>query len=89
MNIRSSSCKESGAMNIRTSSRVASSLRTAAFRTVLARDGRGLVYRLRREIVTLRRLREEPAPPARTPAPAAVSGRVWTSSPRQEGQERR
>ena len=76
MNIRSSSCKESGAMNIRTSSCVASCLRTAAFRTVLARDGRGLVYRLHRGIVTLRRIREEPVPPARTPAPR---GRIRTS----------
>lgn len=63
-------------MNIRTSSCVASSLRTAAFRTVLARDGRGLVYRLRREIMTSRRLWEEPVPPARTPVPR---GRVRTS----------
>lgn len=49
-------------MNIRTSSCVASSLRAAAFRTVLAHDGRGLVYRFRREVMTLRRLREDPFP---------------------------
>ncbi len=63
-------------MNIRTSSCAASSLNTAAFRAVLARDSRGLVYRLRREVMTLRRLREEPVPPARTPVPR---GRIWTS----------
>jgi len=62
-------------MNIRTSSCAAASLNTAAFRTVLARDSRGLVYRLRREIMTLRRLREEPVPPARTPVPR---GRIRT-----------
>jgi len=62
-------------MNIRTSSCAASSLNTAAFRTVLARDSRGLVYRLRREIMTLRRLREEPVPTARTPVPR---GRIRT-----------
>ena len=63
-------------MNIRTSSCAAASLNTAAFRTVLARDSRGLVYRLRREIMTLRRLREEPVPPARTPV---SRGRIRTS----------
>jgi hypothetical protein len=63
-------------MNIRTSSCVASSLNAAAFRTVLARDRRGLVYRLRREVMTLRRLREDPLPPVRTPVP---HGRIRTS----------
>lgn len=56
-------------MNIRTSSCVASSLHGAAFRTVLAHDGRGLVYRFRREVVTLRRLREDPFPAALAFAP--------------------
>lgn len=63
-------------MNIRTSSCVASSLRTAAFRTVLVRDGRGLVYRQRQEIMTLRRPREDPLPPRHTHAPR---GRIRTS----------
>lgn len=63
-------------MNIRTSSCAASSLNTAAFRTVLACDSRGLAYSVRREIVTLRRLREEPVPPARTPV---LRGRIRTS----------
>ena len=62
-------------MNIRTSSCAASSLNTAAFRTVSARDSRGLVYRVRREIVTVRRLREEPLPPLRTFGPR---GRIRT-----------
>lgn len=52
-------------MNIRTASSAVSSSDTAAFRTVLARDSRGLVYRVRREIVTLRRLREDPLPALR------------------------
>ena len=52
-------------MNIRTSSCAVSSLNTAAFRTVLAGDSRGLVCRVRREIVTLRRLHEDPLPPLR------------------------
>ena len=63
-------------MNIRTSSCAAASLNTAAFRTVLARDSRGLVYRLRREIMTLRRLREDPFPPVRAFGPR---GRIRTS----------
>lgn len=63
-------------MNIRSSSCTASSLNTAAFRTVLARDGRGLVYRFRREIMTLRRLREDPFPPVRAFGPR---GRIRTS----------
>lgn len=63
-------------MNIRTSSCAASSLNTAAFRTVLARDSRGLAYSVRREIMTLRRLREDPLPPLRTFGPR---GRIRTS----------
>lgn len=62
-------------MNIRTSSCAASSLNTAAFRTVLARDNRGLVYSVRREIVTLRRLREDPLPALRAFGPR---GRIRT-----------
>ena len=63
-------------MNIRTSSCAASSLDTAAFRTVLACDSRGLVYRVRREIMTLRQLREDPFPPVRAFGPR---GRVRKS----------
>lgn len=63
-------------MNIRTSSCVTSSLHAAAFRTDLARDGRGLVYRLRRELMTLRRLREDPFPAAQAFAPR---GHIRTS----------
>lgn len=63
-------------MNIQTSLSAASSLRTAAFRTVLARDSRGLVYNVRREIATLRRLREDPFLPVRAFAPR---GRIRTS----------
>ena len=62
-------------MSIRTSSCVGPSLRTAAFRTVLARDGRGLLYRFRQEVMTLRRLREDPLPPARAFGPR---GRIRT-----------
>ena len=63
-------------MNIRSSSCAASSLNAAAFRTVLARDSRGLVYRVRREIMTLRQIREDPFPPVRAFGP---SGRIRTS----------
>ena len=63
-------------MNIRSSSCVASSLNTAAFRTVLARDSRGLVHRVRKEIMTLRQLREDPFPPVRAFGPR---GRIRTS----------
>jgi len=49
-------------MYIRTSSCIASSLKTAAFQTILVRDRRGLTYRIRREIMTLRRLRQDPFP---------------------------
>ena len=69
MNIRSSSCKGEWCDEYPNLVVRGLLLRTAAFRTVLARDGRGLVYRLHRGIVTLRRIREEPVPPARTPVP--------------------
>ncbi len=62
-------------MNIQTSSCAASSLNTAAFRTVLASDSRGLIYRVRREIVTLRQLREDPLPALRALVPR---GRIRT-----------
>jgi hypothetical protein len=63
-------------MNIRASSRMASSLNVAAFRTVLARGARGLIYRLRREILTLRQLRQDPFPAGLVLAPR---GRIRTS----------
>lgn len=62
-------------MNIRTPSSAVSSSDTAAFRTVLARDSRGLIYRVRREIATLRRLREDPLPARRAFSPR---GRIRT-----------
>lgn len=46
-------------MHARTRSKSPSSLRTAAFRLCLVRTSRGLVYRLRREIKTMRRLHAE------------------------------
>jgi hypothetical protein len=44
---------------MRTSSDVISSRDTAAFRTVLAKDARGLPRRFRLEIMTLRRLNSD------------------------------
>jgi hypothetical protein len=49
-------------MNIRTSSCITSSLLSSAFQTVCCIDDRGLAYRVRREIMTLRRLRPDPFP---------------------------
>jgi len=43
-------------MQTRTTLKPLSSLRSAAFRLFLVRTSRGLVYRLRREIKTMRRL---------------------------------
>lgn len=63
-------------MNIRASSCMASSLNAAPFRTVLARDARGLIYRLRREILTLRQLRQDLFPAGLVLAPR---GRIRTS----------
>lgn len=63
-------------MNIRTSSCVVSSLNAAAFRTVLVRDGHGLVYRFRRELMTLRQLRQDPFPAVHALVP---HGRIRTS----------
>jgi hypothetical protein len=37
-------------------------LNAAAFRTTLARDEHGLVYRRRRELMTLRQLHQDPFP---------------------------
>lgn len=63
-------------MNIRTSSCLASSLSTAAFRLVLGRDQRGLAYRRRRQIMTLRLLRQDPVPAGFGLAPR---GRIATA----------
>lgn len=53
-------------MNIRSPSSVTSSLTTASFRTVQTQDNRGLPYRIRRAIMSMRRLMEDPLPPQRT-----------------------
>ena len=63
-------------MNTRSFSSVASSLTSAAFRTVQASDSGGLLCRVRREIVTLRRFREDPSPPLRAFCP---HGRIRTN----------
>lgn len=62
-------------MNIRTSSCITSSLNSSAFQAVCRIDGRGLAYRVRREIMTLRRLRQDPFP---APVPL-FHGRIHTS----------
>ena len=49
-------------MKIRTSSCLASSLSTASFQIVRGRDGRGLLYRCRRDIMSMRLLRQDPYP---------------------------
>jgi hypothetical protein len=62
-------------MNIRTSSCITSSLSSSAFKMVCCLDGHGLAYRVRREIMTLRRLRQDPFP-----APVSLfHGRIHTS----------
>lgn len=47
-------------MKIRTSSCLASSLSTASFQIVLGRDRRGLIYRCRRDIMSMRLLHQDP-----------------------------
>lgn len=49
-------------MKTKTMSKAVSSLQTAAFRLCLVRTSRGLVYRLRREIKTMRRLHADAYP---------------------------
>lgn len=49
-------------MKIRTSSCLVSSLSTASFQIVRNRDCRGLVYRVRRDIMSTRQLRQDPFP---------------------------
>lgn len=79
-------------MNIRTSSCLASSLSSAAFRLVLGRDQRGLVYRRRRQIMTLRLLRQDPVPAGLGLAPrgriATVRNIKTLSSGRMRGEVR-
>jgi len=62
-------------MNIRSSLSVTSSVATASFRTVQALDSRGLPCHIRRETMSMRRLREYPLPPLRTLKP---QGRIRT-----------
>lgn len=62
-------------MNIRSASFVTSSLTTASFRMVQTRDSRGLPCRVRREIMSMRRLTEDPLPPLRT---FRLRGRIRT-----------
>lgn len=52
-------------MQRQTASCLRSSLQGAAFQTVMARDSRGLVYRVRQEIMTQRRLQQTTFPPTR------------------------
>jgi len=61
---------------IRTCANVTSSLKTAAFQVVLARDPRGLVYRARKDILSMRRLSQTPIA---TPGPRVVRGRIRTN----------
>lgn len=62
-------------IRIRTCTHVTSSLKTAAFQVVTARDQRGLVYRVRKDILTMRRLLQAPIP---APGPRAPRGRLKT-----------
>ncbi|QJC56606.1 hypothetical protein HC248_01914 [Polaromonas vacuolata] len=45
---------------IRTCTHITSSLKAAAFQVVLARDSRGLVYRARKDILSIRQLSQTP-----------------------------
>ncbi len=49
-------------MKIRTASSLISSLRSASFRIAQGRDCRGLRYRVRRDIMSMRLLRQDPYP---------------------------
>ena len=64
-------------MQAKTRSSTASSLTTAAFRLCLLRTPQGLVYRLRREIKTLRRLHADAYPDVLA---SARCGRVRSSA---------
>ncbi len=59
----------------RNSAQVTSSLTTSAFRVVLARDQRGLVYRVRKDIPSLRLLFQTPIA---VPPPKLPRGRIRT-----------
>ncbi|GEM_PF-1107246 len=63
-------------MKIRTSSSLASSLSTASFQIVLGRDRRGLIYRCRRDIMSMRLLRQDPFAAGLAMAPR---GRIQTT----------
>jgi len=60
---------------IRTCANVTSSLKAAAFQVVWARDCRGLVYRVRKDILSNRRLLQTPIA---APGPRAPRGRLKT-----------
>ena len=63
-------------MKIRTSACLASSLSTASFQIVQGRDCRGLLYRYRRDIMSMRLLRQDPFPAGLGMAPR---GRLQTT----------
>lgn len=56
-------------MKIRTSTCLRSSLSTASFQIVQGRDCRGLLYRCRRDIMSMRLLRQDPFPAGMAMAP--------------------
>lgn len=62
-------------IRIRTCTHVTSSLKTAAFQVVTARDQRGLVYRVRKDILSMRRLLQAPLA---APGPREPRGRLKT-----------
>ncbi len=62
-------------MQRQTASSLRSSLHGAAFQTVMTRDSRGLVCRVRQEIMTQRRLQQTTFPPARP----ALRGKIRNS----------
>jgi len=63
-------------IRIRTCTNVTSSLRAAAFQVVLARDPRDLVYRVRKDILSIRRLSQTPIA---APGPKVIRGRLKTN----------
>ena len=63
-------------IRIRTCTHVISSLKAAAFQVVLARDPRGLVYCVRKDILSIRRLSQTPLA---APGPKVVRGRLKTN----------
>jgi hypothetical protein len=63
-------------IGIRTCTNIISSLKTSAFQVVLARDGRGLAYRVRKDILTNGRLLQTPIT---APGPREPRGRLKTN----------